>query len=229
MSRLVGLGGRLLFLAVLVTCILVGIYAADLNAESALAGWCVGIGVVIILVSIVVFTGRAENKAAIGFGLLILGVAPMGWWIVRPLIVMGAYKDHVAEYMAIASANADPFGKTTEASIKGKIVPVNMSKKKIDSLLMALPEDLRPSSPGEVGTIAALWWEERRVGSYGAGGGGAYKWECTVVLWDKSAKTPLAEASFEGSEPPSTSRNGATQTGSKPYKEIAEYLKTLHR
>src|SRR5579872_962545 len=214
------LGGRLLFFLVLVICIVVGMYAHDLNAESTLAGWGTGIGVVVMLGSILAFTVNAENKAAIGFGLLVAGAVPLCIWIVRPLMIMSGYKDHIAEYTAIASANPDPFGAPLDAPIKGKIVPVDMDKKKIDSLFMALPPDLRPSSPGEVGTVAALWWDQHQVGTYG-GRGSAYQWRCTVVLWDKAAKTPLAEARFVGSDPPSSSSNGASQSGSKPYKDIA--------
>lgn len=227
MGKFSGIGGRLLLILVVALCMGAGMYAQYLNAESKIAGWAVGIGAALILASTVVFAGSMEQKALKGSALIALGVLPMGLWIARPLMVMGAYQPHLAEYMAVASINPDPFGASMEANIKGKLVPVDMSKKKIDPLMMALPERVRPSNPGEVGTIAALWWHDRQIGTYG-GKGGAYQWECTLVLWDKAAKTPLAEERFQGGEPPSTSRDGASQWGSKPYDEIAAYLEKLH-
>ena len=206
-------------------------FASGLNAESSLAGWGAGLGVVAVLGAIVVFAGNNANKAAIGFGLLVLGLAPQYFWIARPMMVMGPYKEHLAEYMAIASLSQDPEDLAKNVQINGsmhvgKIVPIDMSKKSVDSLLMALPDDVRPGKPEEVGTIAALWWDEHLIGHYGTKGS-AYQWRCTLVLWDKATKTPIAEEHFVGSEPPSEA-NG-TRTGSKPYGELVEYLKKLHQ
>jgi len=90
-------------------------------------------------------------------------------------------------------------------------------------------ESAWPQSPAEVGAIAALWWKEIQVGHYGTSGGGTYSHECTVMVWEVATRTLLARGSFEGSEPPTSSRRGASQTGDKPYAQIREFLNGLAR
>jgi hypothetical protein len=103
-----------------------------------------------------------------------------------------------------------------------------MKNNKIDPVLADLSKELKPNRPEDVGSVAALWWDEHRIGHYGGSGGGAYRWECRIMVWDKASGALLrVSRNFVGSEPPSTSRNGASQSGDKPYKEISEYLNGL--
>ena len=229
LKKLAGIIGFLLFLA---PCVIAGMYAGSLNTSSTLAGWAVGLGVAIIEGCIITLLGSAKTQknlllAAVAVA---VGAAPSAYFIALPLRSLGPFKAHLAEYMATASAEPDQYLPATEMPVKGRLLPVDMKTKKIDPVFFDLSSDLRPRNPEEIGAVAALWWTEVRVGHYGASGGGAYKHQCTVMVFDKSSHVLLARKAFTGSDPPSTSRNGASQTGSKPYQEIRDYLNNLpHR
>jgi len=230
MGALKRIGGYLGFLLVLAPCIIAGIYAGNLNTSSTLAGWAVGIGVFIVEISILVLLAGIKDKKDSRWGALglIVGIIPAGIWIGGPLMTFRPFTAHLSEYIAVA-ASENPDAATNDGQpLKGKLIPVDMKTKKIDPVLTELSKELRPASPEEVGTVAALWWNEHRIGHYGASGGGAYRWECRIVVWDKATGAPLrVSRNFIGSEPPSSSNRGASQSGDKPYKEITEYLNGL--
>jgi hypothetical protein len=223
-------GGYLAFLLMLAPCVVAGIYAGNLNTSSSLAGWAVGIGVSVIELSLLVLLGSLKERKNFRWGIvgLVVGAIPAGIWIGGPLMTLGPYKAHLPEYMAVASLDNPDTAANDSQPLKGKMIPVDMKTKTIDPVLTDLSKELRPSSPGEVGTVAALWWKENRIGHYGASGGGAYRWECKIMVWDKTTGALLrVSRNFIGSEPPRTSNRGATQSGDKPYKEITAYLNSL--
>lgn len=112
--------------------------------------------------------------------------------------------------------------------VSGKIMTVNINRHAIDPVLLDLSSDFRPANPDEVGAIAALWWWEVQVGHYGSDtDAGAFREHCTVMVWDRKTKSLLAQQSFVGGQPPSTSSYGMRQEGSKPYAEITRFLNTL--
>ncbi len=226
LKRIAGFVGLIIFLT---PCIIAGIYAGRLNTASTLAGWGVGIGVAIIEGAIIVFAGheKSQKNMMTAVGVVLLGALPSFYWIGAPLTALKPFKDHLPEYLTRASAaNPDQEGAGAYQPIKGKLIPLDMKAKNIDPVFFDLSADFRPKNPDEIGAIAALWWEERRIGNYG-GKGGAYQEHCTIMILDKNTGTVLASRSFAGPMPPSTSRNGASQTGDKPYKEITEFLNSL--
>jgi hypothetical protein len=232
MGFLKRVGGAIGFILFLTPCIIAGIYAGKLNTASTVAGWGVGIGVAIIEGAIIMFIASEKNqqKLMLAVGMVVVGAAPAYYWIGMPLGALKPYKAHLPEYLKTASAaNPEQMEAASYLPVKGKVIPVDMKGKDIDPVFFDLSNDFKPKNPDEIGTIAALWWEERRIGSYG-GKGGAYQMYCTIMVLDKATGTLLASKSFVGSEPPSTSQNGASQTGDKPYKEITEFLNGLpHR
>ena len=226
LKKLAGVIGFLLFLS---PCVIAGIYAGKLNTSSTLAGWAVGLGVALIEGCVLGYLGSAKtrNNTLIAAGVMILGLLPSAYFIGWPLLSLGPYKAHMAEYVAMASTGTpDQYPPANNMPVKGKLMPVDMKRKDIDPVFFDLSTELRPKNPEEIGAVAAMWWSERLIGHYG-GRGGAYRSECTVMVWDRSSHELLAEKSFTGGEPPSTSRNGASQTGSKPYEEIKNYLNNL--
>jgi hypothetical protein len=230
MGALKRIGGYLGFLLVLAPCIVAGIYAGKLNTSSTLAGWGVGIGVLVVEMSIFVLLAGIKGKKDFRWGLLglVVGAIPAGIWIGGPLMTLRPFTAHLPEYMAVASSDNPEAATRDGESLKGKLIPVDMKSKTIDPVLTDLSKELRPGSPEEVGTVAALWWNEHRVGHYGSSGGGAYRWECRIMVWDKASGTLLrVSRNFIGSEPPSSSNHGASQSGDKPYKEISAYLNSL--
>lgn len=230
MGFLKRIGGTLGFLAFLVPCIIAGIYAGKYSTAS-MAGWGVGIGVAVIegAILMVLANKKSQQNLILGVGAILIGALPSYYWIARPRMALGPFNDHLQEYLATASAK-DPNTDLPplEQPLKGKLIPVDMKHKTIDPVFFDLSTELKPGKPEEIGSIAAMWWEEEQIGTYG-GKGGAYQEHCTVMVLDKSTGTLLAEKSFTGSMPPSTSRNGYSQTGDKPYKEIQEYLNGLGR
>ncbi|HEV2961978.1 MAG TPA: hypothetical protein VG649_09160 [Candidatus Angelobacter sp.] len=230
MGALKRVGGFLAFLLVLTPCIIGGIYAGNLNTSSTLAGWAVGIGVFIIEMSLLVMVANIKEKKHLGWGFigLLVGIVPAGIWIGGPLMTIRPFQVHLADYLAIASSNHPDAEANESQPVKGKMIPVDMKTKTIDPVLTDLSKDLRPARPEDVGTVAALWWDEHRIGHYGASGGGAYRWECRIMVWDKASGALLrVSRNFVGSDPPSSSNHGASQSGDKPYKEISEYLNGL--
>ena len=230
MGALKRLGGYLGFLLVLTPCVIAGIYAGKLNTSSSLAGWAVGIGVAFIEVSILVLIGSIKDRKNLQWGILglVLGAIPAGIWIGGPLMPIGPFKAHLQEYMTVAASDHPEAATRDGEPLKGKLIPLDMKTKTIDPVLTDLSKELRPGRPEDVGTIAALWWDEHKVGHYGSSGGGAYRWECRIMVWDKATGDLLrVSRNFVGSEPPSTSNHGASQSGDKPYKEISAYLNGL--
>jgi hypothetical protein len=228
MGFLKRIGGTLGFIAFLTPCIIAGIYASHYNTASTMAGWGVGIGVALIEGAIImVLAKRNQQVLLLGIGAILIGALPSYYWIARPKMALGPFNAHLQEYLAAASAtnpNADV--PLAGQLLQGKLIPVDMKEKTIDPVFFDLSSDLKPEKPEEIGAIAAMWWEEEQIGTYG-GKGGAYQEHCTVTVLDKSTGMLLAEKSFTGPMPPSTSQNGASQTGDKPYKEIQEYLNGL--
>ena len=231
MEFLKRMGGVIGFILFLTPCTIAGIYAGKLNTASTLAGWGVGIGVAIIEGAIIMLIANKKNQQnlMLAVGVVLVGALPSYYWIAMPLSALKPYKAHLAEYLTAASvANPEQVETSNYLPVKGKLIPVDVKAKNIDPVFFDLSNDFQPKNPEEIGAIAALWWEERRIGSYG-GRGGAYQEHCTVMILDKLSGTLLAEKSFVGSNPPSTSQNGASQTGDKPYKEIREFLNSLPR
>jgi hypothetical protein len=229
MKRVAGFFGVILFAT---PCIIVGVIAGERNTASSLAGWGCGLGVALVEGALLTLVASLVEKKPrkdllVIVAAIVVGALPSGYWLGLPWMATRPYVPHLAEYLEVA-ATATPNEDVPLAGqlVKGKIIPVNMKKKTIDPVLFDLSSDFRPKNPEEIGAIAALWWEDVRIGTYG-GSGGAYREECTVMVWDKTTRTLLSEKSFRGSEPPSTSRNGATQYGDKPYKEIRDYLNGL--
>ena len=223
------LGGFIGFMLFLTPCIIAGIYAGKFNTASTLAGWGVGIGVAIIEGAIITFLAnvKSQKNMMLAVGMVVVGALPSVYWIGVPMQALKPFKAHLSEYLTTASAiNPQQTEAENVSAVKGKLIPVDMKSKAIDAVFFDLSNDFRPKNPEEIGTIAALWWEDHPVGTYG-GKGTAYQERCTVMVLDKSTGTLLASKSFIGPMPPNKSQNGASQTGDKPYKEIREFLNGL--
>jgi hypothetical protein len=229
MEFLKRVGGAIAFIVFLLPCIFVAIYAQKLNTASTLVGWGVGIGVAIAEGAIIMFLAskKTQQNLFLAIGAILIGALPSYYWIARPIEALKPFNSHLQEYLTAASANTiDQGSGFSGPPLHGKLMPVDMKSKTIDPVFFDLSPALKPKTPEDVGAIAAMWWEEERIGSYG-GKGGAYQEHCTVKVLDRATGTLLAQEEFTGSMPPSTSKNGVSQTGDKPYKEIQAYLNGL--
>lgn len=201
------------------------------NFGSLLGSWMVGLSVLAAGVLIMLAIGRVRQpggtiKALLLLSLEIVPICVLGYFLVRPWMALQPYTNRLDQYQAAART-------TKQSSLpytRGKIVPVDSKANKIDgAVLLALPDDLRPADPDEVATIA---WEEcdtYPVGSYG-GKGSAYQWQCKITVVDSAEQLVTSHSNtLKGSDPPSTSKNGTSQTGSRPTQEIVDFLKSLPR
>jgi hypothetical protein len=118
-----------------------------------------------------------------------------------------------------------PFAPAPRGYVKGKVIPVDLKNNKIDWFYY----DLRANQPEEVGTVVWLEWGEKKVGQYGASGGGAFVRTCNVTIIDHAQRLIVGRHYAEGGPPPTTSRRGASQYGSYPTENIVNYLRGLPR
>src|SRR5207248_1841027 len=118
------------------------------------------------------------------------------------------FQNHLNEYTSSVSRTLPG-----EPYIKGKVILINKKENKVDDLFFSLPEELRPSTPEEVGTVVWLEWGERQVGYYGSKDSSwdqtfspATMWHCDVTIIDLSIPAILINKKyFVGSAAPSTS------------------------
>jgi hypothetical protein len=160
--------------------------------------------------------------------LLVIGLGVGGFFGIRYLArqgELGPFNDQINDYTAPAAR----VGKEESPYVKGKVIPVNLKSKDVDWLYYDLPDNLRPTSPGEVGTVVWLDWGEVKVGQYGSGGGGAFVQTCKVTVIDKARRAIVGETVVRGSDPPRSSRRGSSASGSKPTTEVVQYLNRLPR
>jgi hypothetical protein len=140
---------------------------------------------------------------------------------------LGKFKSHLGEYTAQpsrpAAAPASPY-------VKGKVIPVEFKDgaKDIDWIYWDMPKDLRADNPDEVGTVVWLEWSDKQVGEY-TDNSKALVWLCKVSVIDLGAKTLVGQRDFQGSDPPQSDSGSGDVHGSKPTKEIVDYLKNLPR
>lgn len=116
------------------------------------------------------------------------------------------------------------------AYVKGKIILIDHLAMKIDNLTFDLPEELRPSSPEEVGTVIWLEWYTAPGPQYvafpgssqpvGRGSFGA----CRVVVIDVSTRVKLCETHIKSDSPVAPNSDPAHPTG-----KVIEYLMKLPR
>src|SRR5262245_57338914 len=121
--------------------------------------------------------------------------------------------------------------------IRGKVLPYGMLNNsrgaEVDrELYDGLPEELRPQTPDEVGTLAWVEWRLEEITTkkvawqiYHVLG---YQRVCTVTLIDRRVDKKLASRTFRGSDPTKGARN-ENGYGDKPIAEILAYLKSLPR
>lgn len=119
--------------------------------------------------------------------------------------------------------------------VRGKVLPYgmlnNMRGAEVDrELYDGLPDELRPQTPDEVGTLAWVEWrlDEIRSSNFGFYHVLGYQRVCTVTLIDRRADRKLASRTFHGSDPTKGARN-ENGYGDKPIGAILAYLKSLPR
>ena len=114
---------------------------------------------------------------------------------------------------------------------RGKLVVVDTTTRKMDSIFLALPVELAATSHEEVGTIVLVRYTTLQVSTY-EGGAKGLQIRCDVRVADFKDKKIVGLGTFWGEFPPysylNTGKN-EDQTGRAPTKEVAAYLQALPR
>jgi hypothetical protein len=147
------------------------------------------------------------------------------------------FRDHIEKYLAIKEEQTGhgPY-------IRGKMVLIQDAIPEegpgfiheVDEEVSAfLPAELKATGPEDAGTVVVLKWRSAVVGLYHRGNAGAASGcahTCDVRIIDNSLSAVIGNQYFRGGDPPREVR-GTRHTfyGSKPVKEIADYLVKLPR
>jgi len=154
----------------------------------------------------------------------IIAVATGGYFGIRAIVRsnhLKPFQPKVDEYLARPVASRE----SPAARHKGKIIPVNVKEKEIDSLYWDLPEELRAATPDDVATIVWLEWGEVQVSTYGSTNKPALVQTCNVTIIDRADKAILLRHSFRGSDPPKSIKSrDSSGRGDKPTQAVVEYL-----
>ena len=142
------------------------------------------------------------------------------------LKAQAAMKPHMDELMNIPSGKAAP---DEEPYLSGKILPIDVSEKKIDSYVWsALPSTLLARRFEEVQTVVLLKYGESPAGSY-TNGAGAFIKKCEVTIIDRTRGTVLIEQTLFGTSPPKTTTSRSGAYGSSARTAVVQFLKKLPR
>lgn len=111
--------------------------------------------------------------------------------------------------------------------ITGKVLPVDLSDRKVDkSIYFTLSDDLRPKTVEDVSLILGINCQGRVVGRYTDGKNGLQQ-HCDVHLIDPKTSEWRFLGKFVGSEPPETKKSSGDKSGSRPTNEIISRLTSL--
>jgi hypothetical protein len=170
-------------------------------------------------------------RRLIGCGVAIAILAVIG---IGVAVYMGVVSMMHANYAApfkpqMAAYVAAPTGSNMGDPVKGKIIVLDKGKQDFDwDVSYDLPADLKASKPEEVGAVVLTDWQKNEVGTYDDGTR-AYQYTVDVTVVDHARRTVIAQSTFTGSEPPRTIKYSSEGVGSKPTKEVVDYLKGLPR
>lgn len=114
-----------------------------------------------------------------------------------------------------------------EPRLTGKVLVADEDG--IDPLTFDLPEELRPRSAAEVGTVAFVLCQTEMVGRYvGPGPGGpASRQHCNVFVVDRARREALARTQLSADpagQVQTPAGHVATDVGNRPNREIVTYL-----
>ncbi len=165
-------------------------------------------------------------------GAIALSIA--GFFGVRQLLrnqKTAPFREKMQTYLArpdnYEPIQVDPMGQPIAyqrpGPIQKKMIVIDLREKDIDSAYWDLPDELRATTPDEVGTVVWLEWDKIQRMIYGTKPG--YQHHVKVTVIDLSKKTAVANACFIGTMPPgSISSRDSEGNGSKPNGDVVRCL-----
>jgi hypothetical protein len=173
--------------------------------------------------------GYATGTCVIGILLIIVTVV-----YVIPFLQKLPFRGYIPEYMVVESSLRTP----ESPYVRGKIIPINVTEKQVDDLWFKLPDALRASNPGEVGTVLLIDCASEVAGYYvpeegepGKSNTLGRQWRCSTDLLDERSHHILDHRYFVGEHPPEKidSNSLFDVSGPKPYGDMISYLDNLPR
>lgn len=161
--------------------------------------------------------------------LVLLAAIAGGTWRLREwnrTRLIAPFDQRIGDFLGLETA---PPNALATAAIKGKVLVIDLGKQKVDvDLFFRLPEDLRPGSPEEVGTVVLVRWQDIQVDEY-SNKGKAYRVDGVLTVIHRDSKEVVADdVVFAGGDPPAKIKQSAPSgKGPKPFDKIIEYLVRL--
>jgi len=152
---------------------------------------------------------------------LLIAIGIVGRFTPRPL---APFEAGLNEYTATFATDL------SVGYVRGKIVTVEIDSRRVDSLFLHLPEELRAVRPEEVETIVWLKWHQQEIATY-TDGSRAFKHICDVTVIDRSRGVIVAQKTIWGESPIVSKYSGGAQDfyGARPTQKILDYLIDLPR
>jgi hypothetical protein len=155
---------------------------------------------------------------------LVLGIEKYNKW--QDTSVESEFASPLASYRYL-----DDQAETDDPYITNKVIAMDGSNGKLDSVYYELPGDLKANTAEEVGTIVRFKWHSENKGRYGSRGY-AFKMSCDIALIDCATHKVIGRHHIEGDDPPTsimTRQNSSLGWSEKPVERIVAYLLTLPR
>jgi hypothetical protein len=164
-------------------------------------------------------------------GIVVIVAAGVGLYYLDRTRKLSPYNKEIGTYTASFQRSlpeGGPSGAPGGGYVVGKVVPVDMAKPTVDWLFFDLTPDLKPKAPAEVGTVAQLRWGNDQIDTYDDGAA-AYVQTCQVEVIDLAKKMVVGQNTFRGTDPPMSKSHSGSASGSKPTKEVVNWLQSLPR
>jgi hypothetical protein len=166
--------------------------------------------------------------AAVIVGILLLVGGGVAVYFAIRYSQVGEFNKRINEYTTTfppAQTIVDPGSQG--GYIVGKVITVDMKNKpEVDWVYFDLPDDLKAKKPDDVGTVVQLKWRTETIDHY-KDGADANVHIVDIAVVDLAKKQTVGVASLRGTEPPMEKSGSGAAYGSKPTKEIVNFLKSL--
>jgi hypothetical protein len=183
---------------------------------------------------------RLQKVVAVVFFVLLLGsVGIVGAYFGTKWLHLSKFKGSLPEYVSYARPNQGPEDRKPggppepveswgePGSAKPRMITVNLGENpSIDWTYFSLPRSMQAQTPEEVETVVWLEWWEAHEGDYD-NGAEALVHLCEVTVFDRASKQAVGQSHFRGGPPPETTESKGKVYGSKPTKEIVDFLKRM--
>ncbi len=175
--------------------------------------------------------------AVIGCALLVIGIFVGFIYMVgsfnanKRKSAESAFTSKMPEYISFFHEGDYDSSKVGSTYITGKILALDLEKKKVDDFQFEIPKDLRALNNDDIGTILFISHKFEQTKTYNAGYGKApipgYSHECKLYLYDIKGKKAIMGDSFITFPPDKISRrmeNRSPEYADPPYGEMKKFL-----